>query len=186
MKLDNKGKIIFTLILILLGVFYRFVDHPPNFSPLAAIALFSGFYLGRKWSFLIPLSILLLSDIFLGFYQLPILISVYFCFAASSFIGIWLKNKKNFINILGASMTGSLLFFAVTNFSVWFFGNWYPKDFRGLLECYYMAVPFFKNTFAGDLFFVGMFFGIYEMALLLERKYFLKYGFSKRKDPVSL
>jgi hypothetical protein len=183
MDTGKKRKIFVVLGLVLLGVFYRFLDHPFNFTPLAAIALFSGYYLKNRWSFLLPLAVLFVSDLFLGFYGWPIMLSVYLCFGVNSLLGEWLSKNSRFSRIAGASVLGSVLFFAVTNFSVWFFGGWYPKNFEGFISCYYMALPFFRNTFFGDLFFTGMIFGIYEMAMA-NRKLFERVSFFGYKKDI--
>ncbi|MBM4167452.1 MAG: hypothetical protein FJ218_11125, partial [Ignavibacteria bacterium] len=40
--------------LILLAAFSRILPHPPNFTPVSAIALFGGVYLEKRWSILVP------------------------------------------------------------------------------------------------------------------------------------
>jgi len=161
----NKEKIVFSVLLLGVGVAYRFLPHPPNFSPVAAIALFGGFYYRRMWSAFIPVIILFISDFFLGFYQLPIMLSVYLSFLLITFLGKIIKRKKSMLVILGSSLTGSILFFLITNFAVWFFSNWYPHNISGLADCFWLALPFFRNTLLGDLFYVSVFFGAYEFSL---------------------
>jgi len=150
---------------IVLGIALRFLPHPPNFSPIAAISIFSGAYLTRKVSLLLPLAILFLSDIFLGFYELPVMVSVYGCFLISVFLGKWLKHRKTFKNIIIISLSSSLVFFVITNFAVWAFTPWYSHSFEGLIRCFIMALPFFRNTLLGDLFYVFLFFGTYELVM---------------------
>jgi len=162
MRYISREKAAFALLLLIIGVFYRFVPHPPNFSPLAAIALFGGFYFRKMRFALIPVAILFLTDIFLGFYQTGIMLSVYFSFILIAFLGIQIRKKTSLATIIGGSLLGSILFFFLTNFSVWIFGNWYAHNFSGLTHCFYLAIPFFRNTLLGDLFFSSVFFGIYE------------------------
>ncbi len=107
---------------------------------------------------------MLISDYFIGFYSWKIMISVYLSFALVGLIGIWLKKHKSAYTILGGALMGSALFFLVTNFAVWAFGSLYPRTWTGLLTCYAAAIPFFKNTLMGDVFYVGVLFGIYELA----------------------
>jgi len=180
-----KEKIIFTLLLLATGVFYRFIPHPPNFSPVAAIALFGGFYYRKYWSAFLPLAILFFTDFFLGFYEIKIMLSVYASFALIALIGIVVRKYKSLPTIIGGSLTGSLLFFLATNFAVWLFGNWYSHNLSGLANCFYMALPFFRNTLMGDLFFTSVFFGLYELALYYyySRSLGLKYNFARRKLP---
>lgn len=160
----NAEKTLFFLFLLLVGVFYRFVPHPPNFSPLAAIALFGGFYYRKFWSFFLPLTILFLSDFFLGFYEPGIMLSVYTSMVLIVFLGMLVRKKKSLLTIFAGSFGGSVLFFLLTNFAVWFFGNWYAHDLAGLERCFFLALPFFRNTFLGDMFFTSVFFGLFEFS----------------------
>lgn len=161
--MSKKEKIIAILILILVGVAYRFFPHPPNFAPVAAISLFSGFFF-RRYFILIPVAIMLLSDIFIGFYDWKLMAVVYSSFVLVSLIGIYLRKNKSVISLLGCAISGSVVFFLLTNFAVWALGSWYPHNLEGLLECYTLAIPFFKNTFMGDLFYSSVIFGLYEIA----------------------
>ena len=66
---SNHARLITLLSAIAAAAALRLVPHPPNFSPIDAMALFSGAYLGRRWlAFAAPLAALLLSDAVLGFY----------------------------------------------------------------------------------------------------------------------
>jgi hypothetical protein len=89
-------------------------------------------------------------------------LSVYGSFILAVFIGFWIKNHKSPKNIIFASLSCSILFFVITNFAVWAFGGLYPKTIEGLSESYFLAIPFFRNTVMGDLFYSGVFFGGYE------------------------
>ena len=157
---------IVAVLLILFAAFSRLIPHPANFTPVAAIALFSGVYLNKKYFLIIPVAAMLLSDIFLGFHST--MIWVYGSFAVIALIGLWLKSHKKAGYIFGTTLVSSIIFFIVTNFGVWLSG-YYGFTFNGLVECYVMAVPFFKNTVAGDLFYVAAMFGIYEFV----SRYFL-------------
>lgn len=160
--MTNKEKIIAGAILLLVGVFYRLIPHPPNFAPVAAISLFSGFYFRRYFIFL-PILIMLISDIFLGFYDWKLMAVVYLSFILISLIGILMRKHKSVLVLIGCSLAGSILFFILTNFAVWAMTGWYAHNFNGLLNCYIMAIPFFKNTLAGDLFYASVLFGVYEI-----------------------
>ena len=148
---------------IIAAVLSRLLPHPPNFAPIAALALFGGTYLDRKQAIIIPLVAMFLSDLYLGFAEISVVIAVYFSFILITLLGMWLKNHKNLLNLVGVSLTGSVLFFVITNFAVWSGTPWYSKNLAGLLQCYYLAIPFFRNTVLGDLFYVGVFFGLYEL-----------------------
>ena len=135
---------------MLLAALSRLIPHPPNFTPLIAIALFSGFYAANKvLIYGLPIVIMLISDLFLGFYSISIF--VYLSFLLISFFGTMSKNPGA-IKIIFGVLLGSVSFFIITNFGVWILGG-YPRNFAGLLSCYTMAIPFFNNTLAGSFFY---------------------------------
>ena len=162
-KKEEKTEFIVVLIFILIGVSLRLIPHLPNFAPVAAIALFGGVYLRKKIAFTIPLAVMIISDIFIGYYELGLMISVYFSFILVTILGLWLKRHKKWYNIGGSAILSAILFFLITNFAVWKFTPWYPKTAYGLTQCYLMALPFFKNTLFGNLFYTFCFFGAYEL-----------------------
>jgi len=141
--------------IILLAVAARLIPHAPNFSPIGGLALFSGANFKNKFSFLIPILAMLISDIFLGFHKtIPY---VYLSFIIIFFIGRNIKIIK-WQNLLSASLISSILFFVITNFGVWLNFNMYPKTINGLIQCYVMGIPFFRNTLISDLFYSFSFF----------------------------
>lgn len=161
----NKRYLILIVTMVIVGFILRLLPHPANFAPIMALALFSGLYLPKKLNILVPVLAMLLSDIFLGFYSLPIMFSVYASFLLATVLGAWLQKHKNTKNVILTTFAGSALFFLVTNFSVWAFGTMYTHNFTGLMQSYYMALPFFRNSLLGNLFYVGIFVGIAEMAI---------------------
>jgi len=166
MKNQKILEFIIVLVLILVGISLRFLPHAPNFTPIAAIALFGGVYFSRKIALILPLIAMIISDIFIGFYSFGLMLSVYGSFLLCVVLGFWLKKykkDKNWQSILGTSLLGAILFFTITNFAVWAFTPWYAKTFSGIIQCYIMALPFFRNTLMGNLFYVTIFFGIYEI-----------------------
>ena len=157
------------MLIIGLAVAARLLPHPPNFAPIAAMALFGGAYLNPRYAILVPLLALFLSDLFIGFYSPVVMISVYGSFVLTGALGIWLKKRRNPRNMVLAAVGSSLLFFLITNFAVWAAGA-YARDPSGLLQSYVAGLPFLKNTLAGDLFYTISFFGGYELALKLVKK----------------
>ena len=153
---------IFTFALILGAALSRLLPHPPNFAPITALALFGAVYLDKKHAFLVPLIALLISDYFIGFYSG--MTWIYGSFVVISFIGLWLRNHQGVLQTIGAALAGSILFFIVTNFGVWISTSMYPQTFVGFTECYVAAIPFFRNTLLGDMLYVGVIFGLFEMA----------------------
>lgn len=161
-------KMISTLAIIMFAVVLRLIPHPPNFAPIAAMALFGGCYLDKRYALIVPFVAMFFSDLFIGFHGT--MLFVYGSFLITGLIGIWLKKHKSAQFVFGASLVSSTLFFLITNFGVWLMGELYPGTITGLFESYTMAVPFFRNTLIGDLFYVGLFFGGYELALMFLRK----------------
>jgi hypothetical protein len=153
---------ILAALMILAAAFSRLIPHPLNFAPITAIALAGGVYLDKRFSLVVPIAALLISDSILGFY--PVLFFVYGTVAAIGVIGLWLRSHKKPLPVFGATLVSSILFFLVTNFGVWAVGpEMYPKTWAGLLECYAAGLPFFRNTVAGDLFYVAVLFGMFEL-----------------------
>jgi hypothetical protein len=162
---NNHARLTVLVSAIVAAAALRLVPHPPNFTPIGAMALFSGAYLGRRWlAFVAPVAALLLSDLVLGFY--PEVIFVYLSVAAIVLIGFALRGRKTALGVGSAAIASSVLFFLVTNFGVWLLMDYYPKNAGGLAACYVAAIPFFQNTVAGDLFYAGLLFGGFA---LLER-----------------
>ena len=144
--------------MILAGTAARLIPHPPNFSPIAALALFGGAtFASKRAAILVPLMAMFLSDLVLGFSTItPV---VYGSFALITCLGLWLRRKQSVWRLAGASLAAAVLFFAVTNFGVWALEDWYPKTLPGLAECYAAAIPFFRNTLWSDLFYSAVLFG---------------------------
>jgi len=157
-------------IIILIGAGLRLVPHPPNFAPVTAVALFSGVYFTRRKALLLPILAMVISDIFIGYYELGLMIAVYGSFLLFVILGFWLKNHKKWYTVLGSSFLAAVIFFLLTNFAVWIFTPWYAKTIPGILQCYLMALPFFRNTLLGNLFYVPLFFGTFELVKILIRK----------------
>ena len=153
-------KLNFIIILIGIAILSRLIPHPPNFTPITAIALFSTIHFKNKiLTYLIPIIGLFISDLILGLSMINLF--VYLSFIAITFIGFKFQKINNY-SILLSSTT----FFIVSNFGVWILG--YPKTIEGLILCYYMALPFFVYTIMGDLF--------YSYAM----KYGLRYALNKK------
>lgn len=149
------------IALIVLAVILRLLPHPANFAPIGAIALFGGVYLKRNQALWLPLAAMIISDFFIGFHS--VIFFTWGSFLLMALLGMWLRKRKNVGNVVATTIIGSLLFYVVTNFGVWAATPLYEKTFQGLVQCYLMAIPFFRNTVASDIFYVTMFFGAYEL-----------------------
>jgi len=151
------------LALITLAAALRIAPHPWNFTPVGALALFSGAVLkDRRLAFLFPLLALFAGDLFVGFHRL--IPTVYSSFLLSVLIGRFLQNRRTVLRIGIATLLGSAQFFVLTNLAVWWLLNSYPKTASGLAACYLAGLPFFWNTLAGDSLYAALLFGSYALA----------------------
>jgi hypothetical protein len=166
-QISEKGNVLYRTLLALvitaLAAALRIAPHPWNFTPVGAMALFSGAIISdRRLAFLFPILALFFGDVFIGFHKLmPI---VYASFLVSVAIGLWLRDHRTVGRITAATFFGALQFFLVTNFAVWAFGLSYPRNSAGLLACYVAGIPFFWNTLAGDAAYAALFFGGFALA----------------------
>jgi hypothetical protein len=153
------------LALIVLAAALRIAPHPWNFTPVGAMALFSGAVLkDRRLAFLFPLLALFAGDLFVGFYKLSVMLIVYASFLLSVLIGLWLRDHRTVARISLATLLGAFQFFLVSDFAVWQFMGTYPHNSSGLLACHIAAIPLFWNTLAGDAFYAALLFGGYALA----------------------
>jgi hypothetical protein len=150
--------------LILLGAVLRVVPHPGNFAPIAAIALFGAVYIkDKRIALALPLVAMVVSDILIGFDSLQSRLIIYGSFLLIGLIGLWIRNHKNVFTVVGGSILGSTLFFLISNL-VWLYPPvMYQHTWAAQMASYSNALPFFRATLLGDLFFVVMFFGLYEL-----------------------
>ena len=161
----NQNRILALFSAILAAAALRLVPHPPNFTPIGAMALFSGAYLGRRTTvlaFAAPLTAMVLSDAVLGFYSGFWI--TYVAVAAIVLIGSLALVRRSAIRIGFAAVAGSIAFFLISNFGTWALSGMYAHTSAGLAACYVAAVPFFQNTVAGDLFYAALLFGGFALA----------------------
>ena len=142
-------KYLLVLLFLVVGVLMRVFPFAPNFTPLLSISLLCGLYTKNRYYAILPIMIMLLSDLFIGNHITAIWVYSSFIFI---FIMGYLMTKKTYAHIIGFSILSSLMFFIVTNFGVWMTGG-YPYNFNGLVSCYVAAIPFFKKTLISTLLF---------------------------------
>jgi hypothetical protein len=143
----------------------RLLPHPPNLTPIAAMALFGGAHFASPIvAFAVPLSAMFLSDVLLGFGLHRVMPFVYGSFAFTVCLGRCLRSRRSPLAVGVAAVSGSLVFFVVTNLGVWLVGNLYPLTLDGLVTCYIAAIPFFRNTLTGDAFYTVALFGGFALA----------------------
>ena len=153
--------ILLIIILTLFAIFSRLIPHPPNFTPLLAIALYSGISFKNKTLFVIPLTAMIVSDVFLGYHSS--ILWVYLSLLIIFYIGYISFKKYSFSNLILLSLISSLMFFILTNFGVWIIG--YPNTIEGLIACYIAAIPFFHNTLFSTILFSSIFHFSYKYSI---------------------
>ncbi len=168
----QRNSILFVLVLI--AAISRIIPHPLNFTPLAAIGMFgAAYFTNKKYAYIVPLVAMLLSDVILNntlyasmhsgftvFYK-----DWYWVYATVLFITLVSTKifaKVNFTRVIGGALLSALIFFVVTNFSSWLHNDMYTKDIKGITNCYLAAIPFFKGTLLGNLFYSVVLFGMFE------------------------
>jgi hypothetical protein len=150
--MKNWHLVIFLLVLGLVG---RLFPHLPNFAPLTAIALVAGMRLRLSWAVMVILSLTVFTDLLLGVYDWRIMLLVYVCYFLFPLLGSVLMRGSGVWSKLFGVLAASFIFFIVTNFAVWLFSGMYDLSWPGILECYWLALPFWRNSLLGDLFFTG-------------------------------
>ncbi|MBT3456993.1 MAG: hypothetical protein HOF63_00585 [Thiotrichales bacterium] len=168
-KLNSSfSYLVILAVLIALGVAGRLLPHPPNFTPMAAIALFAGFIFVKRYMAIIAVIVtMLLCDYFAfgslsaSWFASKSMFVVYLALLFPIIFKNFLQKKLGVLRVTGAALASSSVFFIATNFAVWAFSPMYAKTFEGLVLCYTMAIPFFQNTIAGDLIWSGAIFGAY-------------------------
>ncbi len=158
---------------IFVAAMSRLLPHPYNFTPIGGMALFAGGLLSvKKLYWVVPLVAYYISDLlvnnilYASYYDSFVWgghLTVYLSLFAIIILGKYVLSKISLGRLIGASLGASGLFFIITNFGVWFSSPLYPKTLEGLMACYAAAIPFFQNTIAGDLFYVGVLFGSYTV-----------------------
>lgn len=163
------------LAIVLLAALSRILPHPPNFTPVGALALFGAAYFTPRWlAIAAPLLGLFLSDLVLNNlvyaeYQTGFVwfsggfLWIYGSFVVISLLGFAFLQRISAGRIAALSIMASVLFFVVTNFGVWLGSGMYPQTVSGLVACYTAAIPFFANTLLGDLFYSAAMFGSFAL-----------------------
>ncbi len=153
---------------ILLAAASRLIPHPPNFSPLIAMALFAGASLAdRRLALIVPLAAMLLSDLLIGLHGT--MAFVYLAMALVVLGGRRLGERRGPWLLTGAAVGGSLVFFVVSNIGVWLSGGLYPLSGAGLLACFIAALPFLHTTLLSTLLYGGLFVLVEQWVLRREK-----------------
>lgn len=162
--------------LIIIAALSRLLPHPDNVTPIGSMALLGGALIGRKnLAFTIPFFALFISDFILnntllrGFYPdqsgiiyfTQYMIWTYTAFGIIVLLGLTLLRKLSFGRLLGVSLISSTIFFLITNLGIWIHTPIYAKNLGGLSACYAAALPFFRTSIFGDLFFISLLYGAF-------------------------
>lgn len=153
--------------LVFVAAASRLWPHPPNFTAVPAMALFSGALFGRAWlAFAVPMLAMALSDLVLGVFVygarvLPGIVPVYACIVAAALIGRNLPRSA--MGVAGGALIATAVFFTVTNFVVWVGQGLYPHTLAGLGLCYSAALPFAANMLASSLLYGAGLFGLWAL-----------------------
>lgn len=159
---SQKGAFFISLLLIITST--RFIPHPPNLTPITGLALFSGHFSRENNKLLVlPLLVMFFSDLFLGFHSTTTF--VYGSFLIISLAGRLLLKKYSLVKLTITSLFSSLVFYLITNFGVWLTSTMYIKNINGLVNCYIMGVPFFRNMVFGDILYTLVFFYGHSLAV---------------------
>lgn len=159
-----KNNIIVFFGLFALILLSRWSAHLWNMTLVGGALLFAGSYFqDKKIAVALMFSSMLVSDYIIGFHDQ--MISVYFSYLIMIALGYFLKTSSSRFKVLGFSVLGSFAFYLITNFAVWNQGVLYPKTFQGLMDCFVMAVPFYRNQLAGDLISALAFFEVARVVL---------------------
>lgn len=150
---------VLALGLLMIGVLARFLPHVPNFSPVMAIALFGSVYLRRSQALWVPLLLMIVTDMFLGFHA--VIPFTWGSILLVSFIGLWVRKNMTPVKVMASAVVSAVAFFIITNFGVWL--AFYPQTREGFVSCYAMAIPFFRMDVLSTLVYTAVLFGTYEL-----------------------
>lgn len=130
----------------------------------------------RWFGIAMPIVAMFISDIIIGFH--PYQFVIYSTILIIAFLSPMVKNYTA-LGIMAVG--GSVLFFLTTNFTVWLVWDYYPKTIDGLINCYTLALPFFKNTLISTCIFTGLIAVSTKYLELVNQKtnYYIFYYFKK-------
>ena len=172
-------------LMVAVGTVSRWLIEVPNFKPIMALGLFGGYFYARKsWALFAVFACMLSSDLLLGGYALPVMLSVYGSLLLPIAWGRWLQSLeqqspqttpnpllRRMAVVATASLANAVLFFLVTNAAVWAWSGWYPLTLAGLQNCFLAALPFLKYSLSGNLVFGLGLFSLHAVATRLASRW---------------
>jgi hypothetical protein len=144
--------------ILFFGIMSRIFIHWPNFTPVIALALFGGLYLGKMRGWITPLLLMVVSDLIIGLHAI-----VFFTWGSIvliALLGHQMRGRKNAATLLGTGVLAAVIYFFITNFGAWLV--MYPKTAAGFVSCYVAAIPFFRNSLLSTVVYTALFCGLYE------------------------
>ncbi len=181
-----KPNLFLILGAVLVASVFRIIPHYPNFTPVAAIALMGGAFIGNRWlSVLVPLLAMLVSDyltlVFVNaawatpyeYFSSVGTLFIYASIVVTTLLGRLNGRPQNesFIskNYSGKlafnALAAAIIFFVLSNIGVWLNGDIFATNAVGLGATFIAALPFFGYNVAGNLLYSFLFFGILEALL---------------------
>ncbi len=157
-------RLVAVISLVGIGLIGRLIPHPPNATPITAVSIAAARYLGTTWALIVPIASMVLADALIGWYDWRILLSVYGSIVCISVLNLAIRKIRGPLPVMLAVFGASVLFFFITNTTVWAFSPWYEKSLAGLLYAYELGLPFFRTMLLGDLVYTPILLGAIECA----------------------
>ncbi len=172
--MNSKELRLVALAIFLLAITLRFLPHPSNVVPVAALALFAGCYLSGRVGLILAFGAMAASDCLghwleipaMGFYNRSTMLTVYLALGLTALVGTLLRGRVTAVTVPLASLAGTAIFFFSTNFACWLDPMMgYAPTWEGLVHCYISALPFARNSLLGDLFYASALFGLFQWVI---------------------
>ena len=179
---NEAGVVALVAVCILLLAGFRvlragFLPELPNFSPVAAVAFCGGLFLPGVLAWIVPISVLFVSDLALAMLiGYPAFSSAQFvswtCILAVVGIGRLLSKASFSTPRFFSALIGSgLFFYLVTNTAAWIGNPSYPRGLGGLWMSLTTGLPgfppswmFYRNALVSDLVFGVLLLSVWALA----------------------
>jgi hypothetical protein len=175
-----KSKIL-PVVLILIFALSRWPGAMPhNFSAAYALCFCAGLYLPRRLAWIIPLAVMVVTDLALTLfyyhdYSLPAFAANYAAYAVLIGLGCALGRKRSFVTLLSGGILGAILFYLITNTASWLTDPGYAKTLAGWIRALTTGTPgypptweFFRGTFLSGGIFSALFVGAMKLSEALD------------------
>ena len=172
----NQKNILLLFIICMVAAATRLIPYEMlNFTAVGALAFMGGAMIENKWlRYILPIGLMAITDLVLntviyseftgGSFFYDGMFWVYIPFIISVAVGRIILKEASAGKVVFAGLVSGIIFFLISNFGVWMSGSLYPKTAGGLLEAYYMGLPFVRNTLAGNIVFGLAIYAAWEFA----------------------